>query len=213
VAPPRRTARPAAPGRAGRWRPANSPGDGGPATGGQAAHRPARHHAHPAQPLGRVLAPGARAKLLPAVAVPVEDHRVQVNPPAAAVGQDQPRRQAGHRPRIVPEPRLGQRCSCQIAAVAGDDQVQVLVDRLWRPSSASTPQPPSSHTTSPAWSSRSRIPSTSAASSIGAVNRHSRPTTTDIGRVCGHPPTTRPGWRGPPRPGFHNSLPKVKVVG
>jgi hypothetical protein len=27
----------------------------------------------------------------------------------------------------VPEPRLGQRCSCQIAVVAGDDQVQVLV--------------------------------------------------------------------------------------
>jgi hypothetical protein len=52
---------------------------------------------------------------------------MQVNPPAAAVDQDQPCWQAGHRGRIVPEPRTGQRRLCEVAVVTGDDQVQVLV--------------------------------------------------------------------------------------
>ena len=56
--------------------------------GGQAAHLPAPDHAHPGQPLRRVGAPGAPAQLLPAIAMAVEDHRMQVNLPAAGVDQD-----------------------------------------------------------------------------------------------------------------------------
>jgi hypothetical protein len=67
------------------------------------------------------------AKLLPAIALPVEDDRMQVNPPAAAVDQDQPCRQAGQRGRVVLKAHTGQRCSRPIAVITGDDQVQVLV--------------------------------------------------------------------------------------
>ena len=75
--------------------------------GSHAADPPAPDHAVATEALGRVLTPGVPAQVLPAVAVLVEDHGMQVDLPAAPVDQDQPSRQAGHDRPVVAESHPG----------------------------------------------------------------------------------------------------------
>ena len=95
--------------------------------GSLAAHRPAGDHAGRGQLLGRVGAPCVGAEILPAIAVPVEDHRVQVDVAAVGIDQDQPGRQPRHSSRVVGEARRCQRLLRGGEVISGDDQIQVLV--------------------------------------------------------------------------------------
>jgi single-strand DNA-binding protein len=95
--------------------------------GSLAAHRSAGDHAGRGQLLGRVGAPCVGAQILPAVAVPVEDHRVQVDLAAVGVDQDQPGRQPGHGGRVVGEAHRCQRLLPGGEIIRGDDQIQVPV--------------------------------------------------------------------------------------
>jgi hypothetical protein len=135
-----------------------------PKRGGEAAHASAADRAAGLQPRGGIVAPlsAVLGKLLPAVALCIEDERMDVDLPAARVAHDETGREAGIGSEVMAESEaLRSRLRrLKLGAIHGDIEIRVR-PRLLADERVDA-QPPSTQTDTPA---RSRASMTSTTSS------------------------------------------------
>jgi hypothetical protein len=113
------------------------------------------------EPGRRIPPPGAAAELLPRVAGLVVHDDVQIDLPTVRRAEHATRRKTGFGRAVVSEAELCERRPGSRHVRARDDHVTSSCARVWRPTSASTPQPPST---------RYSIPSASSASSTARTS-------------------------------------------
>jgi metal-dependent amidase/aminoacylase/carboxypeptidase family protein len=94
---------------------------------GDAAHPTPCDLAAHVEAVGVVATPGPAVELLPTVPGDIVDDQVQVDLAAAAITEDEPRRQAGQDGRVVREPESAEEVTRGARIAARDYQIDVVV--------------------------------------------------------------------------------------